>query len=227
MLYKDTRLLSIYYGDMTAEEIMKQEYPLVFSFNEKTKLMDVAKILKIEISHLPAFRVTFDSGLVIDCTPDHSFYTYRGYLRQAKDFEINQAVRAFSMSLPEKDGHYRVHGWVDGKPRHQYLARMIWEYFFGKIVGDNILHHKDFNKTNNDIKNLELLTNSFHNSVHYPHRRDGGFAHFSGNHKVVSADYLGFSLPMESILLDKNNSVVIPDAEPVSGCSSGIVSSSL
>jgi hypothetical protein len=124
------------------------------------------------------------------------------------------------MSLA-KDGHYRVHGWVNEKPKPQYVARMVWEYFFGKIEEDLILHHKDFNKTNNDIRNLELLTNSFHNVVHYPMRRDGGFFH--GNHKVVDISPVEKEIEAIKIYLDNNNSVVIADDIPVAGCNSGII----
>lgn len=45
-------------------------------------------------------KVTFDSGLIVRCTPDHSFYTFRGKKVQAKDLMKlrSKSIRAFSAS---------------------------------------------------------------------------------------------------------------------------------
>lgn len=224
MLAKGTKLVSIYYGNMSAEEILKQEYPLVYSFNRDTKLINVSKILNITTALLHPTEsyliIRFDSGLEVHCTRDQEFYTFRARIVKAEDIQPGESIRAFSMSLA-KDGHYRVHGWVNDKPKHQYVARLVWNYFFGQIEDNLILHHKDFDKVNNDIRNLELLTNSFHNVVHYPMRRDGGFHH--GNHKVISVTYTFEPEEMISIELDNNNSVVIADNIPVAGTNSGII----
>lgn len=45
---------------------------------------------------------------------------------------------------------------IHGKPVH--LARTIWEVFRGSIPEGYVVHHKDNTVTNNDLKNLELVT---------------------------------------------------------------------
>ena len=35
-----------------------------------------------------------------------------------------------------------------------------------KLLPTEIVHHKDFNKINNSIDNLEILTRSEHNKIH-------------------------------------------------------------
>lgn len=49
-----------------------------------------------------------------------------------------------------------------GKRMHVY----VWEYYNGKVPKGYEVHHKDFDKSNNDISNLELLTKSEHSKLH-------------------------------------------------------------
>lgn len=46
------------------------------------------------------------------------------------------------------------------------LHRVVWEYFYGKIPAGYSIHHIDCNKDNNDISNLQILTNSEHRKLH-------------------------------------------------------------
>ncbi len=51
--------------------------------------------------------------------------------------------------------------------------RLIMENYIGRyLYKGEIIHHKDGNKSNNDIKNLELITsNSKHSKYHYDERK--------------------------------------------------------
>lgn len=64
--------------------------------------------------------------------------TKKGYLRFAKDF--------------------------DGKLRFEHS--IIWEKNFGKVPAGMVIHHIDFDKTNNDISNLKLVTHLEHKRIH-------------------------------------------------------------
>jgi ribonucleotide reductase alpha subunit len=220
----DTKIVTVYEGDKTFKELAESGKDiLVYTWNPDTKLPEISMMRSPRLTRKDQelVEVTFDSGLKVKCTLDHNFYTFRGNKIMAKDLTIGQSVRAFSMSIP-KDGHIRVHGWVDGKAKHQYAARMIWEYYNGKIKDKLILHHKDFTKLNNDISNLELLTNSEHNRVHYPFRRDGGF--YRKNHKVVSVKLLEEREDVYNGTVDNTHTYIIADPTPISGFCSGIVS---
>lgn len=46
------------------------------------------------------------------------------------------------------------------------LHRVVWEYHNGKIPDGYDVHHKDKDRTNNDIDNLELLVRSEHQRMH-------------------------------------------------------------
>ena len=47
------------------------------------------------------------------------------------------------------------------KPR-TLMHRDVWEHQNGKIPNEHDIHHKDHNKANNDINNLELLSKQEH-----------------------------------------------------------------
>lgn len=46
------------------------------------------------------------------------------------------------------------------------LHRFIWTYFNGEIPDGYEIHHRDFDKDNNDIANLELVTKDEHQRIH-------------------------------------------------------------
>ena len=58
------------------------------------------------------------------------------------------------------------------------MHRYVWEFYNGEIPKGYIVHHKDKDKTNNDLDNLECLPNREHSTMHgknktpEQHRRD-------------------------------------------------------
>lgn len=59
----------------------------------------------------------------------------------------------------QPDGHYRDH-------KGNYLHRVIWEFYNGKIPHGYLIHHKDLNPANNSIENLQLMSKIEHNKLH-------------------------------------------------------------
>ena len=54
----------------------------------------------------------------------------------------------------------------NGKRYTVILHRYLYEKFIGQIPKGFHIHHKDFDKDNNDISNLQLLSNSEHIHLH-------------------------------------------------------------
>ena len=54
--------------------------------------------------------------------------------------------------------------WVNGQNRYEH--RLVWERHFGPIPEGMVLHHKDENRLNNDISNLELIDHRTHRRLH-------------------------------------------------------------
>jgi len=64
-----------------------------------------------------------------------------------------------------ENGYYRIGLYIDGKPKTYKLHRLIGEFFIEKPEGKNQINHKDCNKLNNDVSNLEWCNNS-ENQLH-------------------------------------------------------------
>jgi ribonucleotide reductase alpha subunit len=170
-------------------------------------------------------EVEFDSGLKVRCTPDHSFYSFRGEKVQAGDLKIGSSVRAWSMSQ-HRDGHLRVHGWDAERnlSNHQWVSRMVFENTNGPIPAGAIVHHEDENKLNNWPTNLGLIKDqSEHNSIHYPKRFTNGFDGTAPNHKVIAVRAAGVE-DVYNGTVDDAHTYIIVDPNPVAGIASGIVS---
>ena len=54
------------------------------------------------------------------------------------------------------------------------VHQAVWRYYFGEIPEGYEIHHRDGDKSNNDIYNLQMLTKAEHRKVHFakPHLRE-------------------------------------------------------
>jgi hypothetical protein len=236
MIGGETEILTVFKGKVEAHDLEIGD--LLYSFDPEAKVPAVAAITEkmYYASETPLIWVLFDSGLLVAVAPEHEFVHFHGQRVQAMELKPNMSIRAFSMSQHRGDGHYRVHGWVNGVAKHKYVARLIWEYYHGPVPFGMIIHHIDFSKTNNDIKNLELVDQTEHNRLHYPYRADGGFKRYNPtrNHKVVNimgsgdedSDGIGNIETGPGCYIfemDKYNIFVLSDPVPVSGIESGVL----
>lgn len=81
------------------------------------------------------------------CSEDGIVYSkYTGKLKPIKPFGTN--------------GYNRVLLTIDKKRKHYLVHRIVAEVFLPKIYGKDIVNHKDGNKQNNSIENLEWCTSS-------------------------------------------------------------------
>ncbi|MGV9141386.1 MAG: HNH endonuclease signature motif containing protein [Promethearchaeota archaeon] len=53
----------------------------------------------------------------------------------------------------------------------KFLHRAIWEFYNGKIPEGYTIHHKDGNKSNNELSNLQLLSYKEHSKKHWTRER--------------------------------------------------------
>lgn len=55
-------------------------------------------------------------------------------------------------------GYFNVPLYKDGRMKNIYVHRAVWEAFNGPVPEGYEINHKDENKSNNTLENLELLT---------------------------------------------------------------------
>lgn len=70
----------------------------------------------------------------------------------------------YRFTKDDKTGYYLSSSKIEGHRKR--LHRYIWEYYNGKIPKGYDIHHKDHNKDNNELDNLELISRSQHSKLH-------------------------------------------------------------
>ena len=76
-----------------------------------------------------------------------------------KDGEIYSSLsNRYRKDVKGKDGYHRVLLSLPGGPKTCYVHRLVWEAHNGPIPPGMTVNHKDLNKSNNRLDNLELMT---------------------------------------------------------------------
>lgn len=83
--------------------------------------------------------------------------------QKSSNCQIFNGLRFF----PRRDGYYRLRRYPK-QHRYKYLHRLVWEFYKGPIPSGYTIHHKNSNKADNRIENLELLSRSEHAKLHWP-----------------------------------------------------------
>lgn len=96
------------------------------------------------------------------------------------------------LKIPQTYKRYKVY--MDGnypaifyKNRNYHIHRLVWEEHNGNIPRNCIIHHKDGNKMNWDITNLELLTRSEHIKKHKDTVHRKGIKIFAKKGRIIKS----------------------------------------
>lgn len=89
-------------------------------------------------------------------------FKLRGFRLRNKNFQAIQYFDNKKFTL-RKNGYYGLTT-NDRILMHRY----IWRFYNGKIPKGYDIHHKDFDKANNDIENLECILKSEHTKKFSP-----------------------------------------------------------
>lgn len=162
-------------------EIVGREDLGVLSYNEKKHKREFRKATCIHQTGVKkVLKVTFDNGQELICTPNHPFgiRSWNGkkgeYVKYVEAQDLKEGMRV-------KSAYKEYHGDFDNGRQYvvfghsDYLHRMIWEYYNEKDIPEGfVVHHKDLNRDNNDISNLELMSSTDHKSLHLSLRHQEG-----------------------------------------------------
>jgi DNA gyrase subunit B len=118
-------------------------------------------------------QVTLDNGNAIRCTPDHPFRLRDGTYRPASQLQAGDSLMPIKSRLSCADelpaaGYEMV--WMNGQARwcHTHHLADLYNLLTGGYTrkAGNVRHHKDFNKRNNDPRNIERLPWRVHQQLH-------------------------------------------------------------
>lgn len=74
-----------------------------------------------------------------------------------KEYQEFDGIR---FTLVNETGYYRH------STMRIYMHRYVWEFYNGKIPKGYEIHHIDFDRGNNDISNLQLVSKAEHRKIH-------------------------------------------------------------
>ena len=104
-------------------------------------------------------------------------------------------------------GYQVVHLRKDGKRYVKYVHRLVVESFIG-FIGKNDINHKDFNRANNNLNNLEIVTRK--ENIIYS-KKAGKYENFYKTKYLRCKEK--YDLIKENIIQDYNNGMPISKIE--------------
>ena len=119
-------------------------------------------------------KIILDNSEEIICTPDHLFMLREGFYKKAEDLTIKDSLMPLYRKYSEIKNGFKIEGYeiVYEKKNHKWIyAHFLADgynlihriYFRGE--GDTI-HHRDFNKLNNNPDNLARMSKMEHLYYH-------------------------------------------------------------
>lgn len=81
----------------------------------------------------------------------------------------------------KRSNYFLVDLWKDGKRDIRSVHILVFETFSGKIEKGFFIHHKDENKENNTLENLEKVSVLEHNRIHHAGRPSWNKGKHTGN----------------------------------------------
>ena len=81
--------------------------------------------------------------------------------------KIKSLNHRINLSNSRKKWGYLSRGYIRTKilGKEYSMHRLIWEKSYGKIPDDYDIHHKDGDKQNNELNNLELINHKLHSKI--------------------------------------------------------------
>ncbi len=91
----------------------------------------------------------------------------------------------FAVGISYKTGGYAEHTRGEHKGRSVHVV--VMEQHIGRrLLPGEVVHHKDENKQNNDLSNLELTTRSEHSSIHRAEEKARGAGKAKISHEIAA-----------------------------------------
>lgn len=152
-------------GELPIKDLVGKEFNVYCYSNELGRItVSKAKDCRITQKHADVYKITYDNGDYLKATADHPVMLRTGEYCQVKDLLKGDSLMPFYTTI-DRHGHLHIN--LNNGSRKS-AHRLVYEDTMGKVedTWTNNVHHLDYNKLNNDISNLVLVTRSKHASIH-------------------------------------------------------------
>jgi tRNA-splicing ligase RtcB len=139
----------------------------VYAINNQGQITGAKATARLTRNNALLMKVILDNDEEIVCTPDHQFMLRDGHWCEAKDLRPKTSLMPFYSRL-DKEGYRLVRQPNGAEQRfHWVLARngVLGEIFSFKGQ-KTIIHHIDFNRSNNHPNNLMFMGDKNHSAYH-------------------------------------------------------------
>ena len=137
----------------------------VFCFNGGTQKVEVQMMRRPRLTgkNKKILKVTLNDGSIVRCTENHKFYTKDGSTKRA-DKLVNGDRLHHMVSNPSNKGYMWLFNPLSGASVEH---RIVAEYKLERVLNnDEVVHHKNYNKLDNNPNNLEVMTKKEHDALH-------------------------------------------------------------
>jgi hypothetical protein len=153
-----------------------QERFYVFSYDHKTDSIKLGKAFhpRKKKGTRMGYKVTFDNGQYVIGSIKHPFLMRDGTYKRILELRVGDSVMPFYQHEYgyKKNGikpYRKIYNFSKG---YQSAHKIVVEQFQRKLIGDEVIHHKDFNGFNNSPENLQIMNRKDHDEFHANHSKN-------------------------------------------------------
>lgn len=165
----DTMIPTLDDKSYTLRELAENDKEIVvYACTETGKVVAARATAKKTGENAELIKVILDNGAEIRCTPDHEFMLRDGNFTEAKDLRAGASLMPFYRET-DKDGYILVQQNYSGRMQraHWIVARSGLLGEVPRFEGEQtVIHHKNFDESDNRPENLEFMSQSAHSSYH-------------------------------------------------------------
>lgn len=165
-LHGDTKI-KLLNGDYVKISELPDTFQYTYCTNELGDIVPGKILNVVKTKYVSSLlKITLDDGSYFECTGDHEIRLRNGEYVAAEKLKIGESLMPI---YTKKDNRGYEEIFHNNKMKYEKTHKMVsnnliidvWD-----LEDVNVVHHKDFNKLNNDPSNLALFGRNLHNKFH-------------------------------------------------------------
>jgi len=203
------------------QELKSDKKIWIYSTNPKTGHITPGLVTWAGVTNERAkvCKLTFDNGKELICTLDHKFPILGKGFVEAKDLQIGESMIPFNTKNSKLGNAEFEMIYQNDTNTWEYTHKMVGDYFKNinqheeivyseKYIGEdkNVIHHKNFDRSNNDPSNLAFVNVvdhlEYNNNKEYLHQFRKEYQFF--NHRLVNIEYLSEEIQVGTLTIDNS-----------------------